>query len=571
MTFSTRSQGPGVDRPRLLIIGLDGATYDILLPTMDAGLMPNLKAIADNGVRAVLNSTIPPLSGPAWTAFLTGKLAAKNGVFHYFRREAPGQSFSKSIAVVNGASIRTFTLWDWLGELGYRVISINVPMTYPPRPLNGLLITGVETPPGSQDFTYPPDLAASLSGYRIDQDYFLAERLFDWTSRPEPTRILADQIELLVSRRDTSLQLMREHDWDCFMVVFSETDRIGHYVWDQLKDALWSADALSSQIQDFFRELDRAIGQLREAAGPNTAVVVMSDHGMGPWACKQVHLADWLQRHGLTALEKGFNSRLMSVLAAAGLSKDRVVALSRRFLPASVIDRIADRTTRLQPQVSVPGSSAVAVAVYASVAGIDLVAAHESSGMHEMDQRRRLAEQIRQGVQEILDPDTGEPVIERVFLREELFVGPYMDQIPDLLLVFKPQYHASTAIGHKALVSPIRPTARAIHLRGEHRPQGVFMACGYPIRRLGVWEVPIALPDVMPTALYMLGATVPEDLDGEVKLDLFEETFVRQHPVRIVPVDKDFEARVARFPTDSHMSSEDEERLRRRLQGLGYL
>ena len=562
MTMPRASLGSIDGRQRLLIIGLDGATFDVLLPMMDAGIMPNLKAIADSGTSSVLESTVPPLSGPAWTAFLTGKQAGKNGVFHFFERDGRGERFSKS-RIVSSTSIQTPTLWDWLGRFGRQIVSINMPMTYPPRPVNGLLISGVLTPPGAKLFTYPRDLADSLPGYRVDFDYWLADGLFDGTARPDAVRILEDQTALLAIRRAASVQLMQDFDWDCFAVVISGTDRIGHYLWDYLVDAPTSCGQVAEKVRAYFLQLDQVIGQLRGVAGEKTPVILVSDHGMGPAPKRTVHLADWLLQHGLLVLRSKHS--LVSILKSLGLSKEMLLGAFRRVLRPATLHRVRSFSSGLQPKVSTGTSLAVVVPLYDSWVGIDLLVGGSADGADEETQRREVADWICEHACEIIDPDTHRPVVERVFRRSELFSGPLMDPIPDLLLVLKPGYRASSSVGHATLVSPYWPSPTS--LPGAHHNQGIFMGCGYPLRNGGFAGESLSLQDVMPTILYLLGVPIPDDVDGEVIVDLFEDSFVRDHEMEAAPAD--WEAG-ARSQGVTEYSQEETQALEERLCGLGY-
>ncbi len=141
---------------RILIIGLDGATWTVLEPYIAAGALPNIARLRDGGVHGELRSTIPPLSAPAWATFMTGKSPARHGVFHFRRQDAGG--------IVDGRNIDSATLWDVLSHQNRRSIVINMPMTYPPRPVAGVVVTGLLTPPDAPVFTYPPELSERLAG-----------------------------------------------------------------------------------------------------------------------------------------------------------------------------------------------------------------------------------------------------------------------------------------------------------------------------------------------------------------------------------------------------------------------
>jgi predicted AlkP superfamily phosphohydrolase/phosphomutase len=143
---------------KVFAIGVDGGTLELVRPWAQAGKLPTFARMMAQGAVGELESTIPPITGPAWASFMTGKNPGGHGVGDWMRRVDGGYRLTP----VNATEIKSRLFWDLLGQAGKRVGIINVPVTYPPRPLNGFLISGLLTPRGSQDFTYPPALAQEL-------------------------------------------------------------------------------------------------------------------------------------------------------------------------------------------------------------------------------------------------------------------------------------------------------------------------------------------------------------------------------------------------------------------------
>src|SRR5688572_30533125 len=139
---------------RLLMIGLDGATFQLLGPWMEAGALPKLQKVRDQGVSGTLKSSIPPVTAPAWQCFMTGKNPGKHGVYWFMHRRPE----SYDVVPINSTDCDGLTLWELLGKAGYKVAALNIPGTYPPRLLNGVMISGLLTPAGRRDFVYPPGL-----------------------------------------------------------------------------------------------------------------------------------------------------------------------------------------------------------------------------------------------------------------------------------------------------------------------------------------------------------------------------------------------------------------------------
>src|SRR5262245_4834372 len=141
---------------KVLFIGLDGCTFDLLDQLMDAGLMPQLKRFIGDGVRGLLETTIPPITPTAWVSWMTGKNPGKHGVFEFLLRRKGSNSLPDM--PVSSRSRDGIAFWDVLGLMGKRAIVTNVPCTYPPTMVNGLMISDFLTPRGRRDFTYPESL-----------------------------------------------------------------------------------------------------------------------------------------------------------------------------------------------------------------------------------------------------------------------------------------------------------------------------------------------------------------------------------------------------------------------------
>ena len=146
------------NRGKMLVVGWDGATFDVIRPMLERGELPNLARLIDGGARGPLRSTMPPSSAVAWSTFMTGRAPANHGIFGFYR----SNDHAYRARLIDSRDLDGPRFWDWLGEAGYRTGVINVPLTYPPRPLNGFLVGGMLTPGAEEIFTYPTDLTTHL-------------------------------------------------------------------------------------------------------------------------------------------------------------------------------------------------------------------------------------------------------------------------------------------------------------------------------------------------------------------------------------------------------------------------
>ena len=217
---------------RVLVIGLDGATFNVIEPLIAQGRLPTLARLMREGTHAPLRSTIQPSSEQAWTSFMTGVQNGKHGIFSFVRRR-PG---SYEFEYVNGRNIGAPALWDILSDRGRPTITINVPMTYPPHPVKGVLIGGLMSPGERSRFTYPDgiyeELCQAVGGYVIDVD---TER-GDLT--PEEEERLVEQVfEMTRLRTAATLHLAHTRPWDLLTVVYGSPDRVSHKFWKYMDPA----------------------------------------------------------------------------------------------------------------------------------------------------------------------------------------------------------------------------------------------------------------------------------------------------------------------------------------------
>ena len=144
--------------PKVVVIGLDAATWTVIRPWMAEGKMPNLAKLMKAGVSGALESILPPITPPAWTSFMTGKNPGKHGIFHFVETEHGGYAMNYA----NATSRRSQTVWKLLNDAGYSVGTMNIPFTYPPERLNGFQISGMDTPSETSPFIHPPELREEL-------------------------------------------------------------------------------------------------------------------------------------------------------------------------------------------------------------------------------------------------------------------------------------------------------------------------------------------------------------------------------------------------------------------------
>lgn len=557
---------------RVLVIGLDGATWDVLDPWIQDGSLPNLARLRQNGSAGFLRSTLPPLTAAAWSTFMTGKRPGKHGVFHFIDLFSEEASVSGKPTLVNGRNIKSSVLWDIIAHNQGKVTVINVPMTYPPRPVNGSLISCFLTPKNAPTFTYPPELATQLTDYIIDLDRFIDAKPYQDSYKSGATTPSLDLMQefrdMTEKRARVTLSLMDSQPWDFFMVVFISTDRMGHYLWPYHRspnpnDTLEVQD-LCRAVYNHYKRLDEIIGELIAKAGDDVNIVIMSDHGMGPRYSKRVHCNFWLKQKGWLETQAGQSRSLTSAegwLRRLGIPRDKVGRLLFR-IPGVAKSRVVKKAVKSQtPAVDRAQSKAYSVPIYDNIAGIRVTLTGES--------KEQLCQEITQELYKIVDPETKQKIVNRICRGNEYYEGPYAENIPDLIVILKPEYGFGYQISnYSSVVTKVIANSRQ---QGDHRLDGIFIAAGPDISPHAEMMPNLAIEDIAPTILYLMELPVPSDMDGRTLTEIIKPEVMARRPVtQSKPVGFWPNENEVLF-NDEVMSDEDEAEIRGRLQALGYL
>ena len=564
--------------PRVLVIGLDGATFRLIKPLVEAGQLPILSKLMREGAAGVLRSTIQPSSEQAWSSFMTGTNNGKHGVYG-FQRRLPG---TYQFSYVNARSVAGRSLWQRLSEAERDVIAINVPMTYPPEPVRGVLIGGLLSPGEQSRFTYPDGIYAELAqhcgDYRIDVDI---ER-----GRMDEAQLLAladDAVDMIHKRTCATLHLADTRPWDFLMVVYGASDRLAHKFWKYwdpghpLHDPD-QADTLGDVLPRIYRELDTAVGELLERlADENTTLFIISDHGFGPME-KAVYLNRWLAQKGYLHFKAD----------GAASPRQRAAGMMRAGLRRGVkwLDNPLVNQAKRQAFARLPGLKGT---LYSSVAfgQVDWTRtqAYALGTMGNIylnrqgrepdgivaggEEAERLSASLMAELGRLLDPDTGEPVFHAIHRGADLYHGPNLDAAPDIVCVKDSRYHVVTADwqdGDDIVVALGGKMHFVSDQSGQHDLNGVLFAQG-PHIRAGRQVQNAHLMDMAPTILYTLDEDIPDVMDGRVLENLFEAELLSERPIRFV---RDETANHHHRPDDGE-SDEDREAVRKHLAGLGYL
>ncbi len=541
---------------KLLIVGWDGATFDLLEPWIQAGHLPNLAGLVQRGAHGRLLSVPNMNSGPAWTSVSTGLNPGKHGVFGLvgFIED------SYRLRPLNATDRRAKAIWQMVGEAGQRVVVMNLPMTYPAEPVNGVLIAGGDAPSAaSAGFSYPKQMAEEISTRA--GEYIVAERVDELIREGQKAEALERLKTVIKSRTNAALYLMDSQPWDLFLVLFTASDSVQHYFWEDL-----AGGPHRDAILTIFQHLDVALGKILTKAGEGTTAIILSDHGFGELVVTAEFLNDFLAELGLLNYARRSRSRIRRLR--------RFFALLERFLSDRAKGWLLSRVPRLRGLRSavlggIDWSTTRAFnLVGSSQIWVNVQGRYPQGVVAPGQEYEEVVSLIQRALTEAVDPETGRPAVKAVHRHRDLYHGPYLEQAPDLLVEWADEPARSGLAWYGAerqAVASRKPAYRPFLINGGHRRMGIFVGAGAPFSSGAVVEG-ATLYDITPTVLYLMGQPIPSHLDGHVLEDALAEQWLHAHPPRFAEEDSSIPLGLA-----VSISTTDEDTVMERLRALGYV
>jgi predicted AlkP superfamily phosphohydrolase/phosphomutase len=496
-----------------MVVGLDSASPQFIDQWVDS--LPNLRLLREEGVHGVLESIVPPSSVPAWQCFATGKNPAKIGLWGFL-------SIGPDRRVREGTTTPEIgCIWDLCSKAGMKVGVFNVPGTYPPYPVNGFMVSGFPTPPGKV-WAYPENimkrLDSAVDGYDIDVPL----------TKPSEMRggeeAYLDQVQSLHKKSiEAAKLLVNWFDPEVFVMTLQGLDLVQH----DFSRYLGMPDSkYSSIVKDWYVNLDSAVGELRALATRDTVFLVLSDHGSIPISTS-FHVNEFLQRKGLLHLKPGIEKK------EGGEFYSRVRKMVLKHLSANTIrtiyrltpDRIAHKFTAsayferilsgLVESIDWENTKAFSTGGPQAAMYFNLKAKDGSD--ENSRERTELINTIREAVNDLTHPKTGERIRAVYHLREDVFRGPYQNEAPDLAVELFGQ--------NEKIHIRITPNSGELwsfspHLSSEHIREGFWSMTGPGIHP-GLRQ-DASILDMAPTLQKILGLDLAEDLDGKALQSIFQ-------------------------------------------------
>jgi predicted AlkP superfamily phosphohydrolase/phosphomutase len=535
---------------KVMAIGLDGTSWDLITPWMQSGHLPNFKRLMQAGTCGVLRTTIPCITCPALPSFYTGKNPGNIGLFAFNK---PDGSF------MTYRDINSRAIWEILSQNGKKCGVFNLRTTYPPQPTSGIILAGTHNPTKQTNYIYPEGLRPQVSDFHI--------------TMKDLTRI---NIDLLKSKREAVEGLMRitrnrfriatdfldKEDFDFFLLWIEHSDSIQHWSWHR-----------QDYILDFFKMLDGLIAEIMEKYSRDHNIFFLSDHGFGGYKTREFFVNSWLRKEGYLRMQ---NRRLaISTYYGAYNLASRLFGLGSLGMWLRVYSKILVKLLFKYVGKKGPRATGHQRRILASkrrfLFGVDWQNSLAYSDLNwcirlnekglTQSEKDRITGEIIDKLQNLYDSE-GNKVVKEALRREKIYEGRYLAQLPEIIILYNKQYAGRNTLTRKITRRITHPSKVGSH---QDAIEAIIMATGPDVRK----EAKIQnanIYDLTPTFLHLMGEAVPDDMDGKVLKEFFDEgseAYARE--VRYGPGEGliDREAHV--------MDKKERKEMEKSLRALGYI
>lgn len=522
---------------KIIILGLDGATWTKLDEYVKKGVMPNFSSIIKKGTKAVLNSNFPFTSGAAWTTIFTGVNPGKHGIPHHSiggKQELP-------------------SIWKVLSDRGLTSIVMNDLITYPPLKIQGMMISGgFSTPSQSENFTFPAKIRDEINSLIGTYKPSLDKNALKNAQEGKLEEFFEEVEDLGNKVIQVGLHLAEKYEWQVFSTTIENPDYIHHFFWDK-----------TNFLEKFYAWLDDKINKFYKLANSNGAnFLIVSDHGFGPIK-KHFFVNTWLEQSGFTKLGKP--GKIRKTLAKTTVKRDYVRKNLARFKIRKIASKLTPQTIKGMIPIEEEENGFIEknTKIFSEAYNEITVKVDDSDAYEKM--RNQIIEKL------LKIEDDGQKIVLKALKREDIFHGPYVDRAYDIQLLLNEGFCWSPSIRDKFLLSP----EEFGKLRtGDHRPEGILFAVGPDIKSDYNLEKKINNWDIFPTILHLLEQSIPNYVDGRVIEEIFnEKSNISKKSITFENTsEKEFIKKRILEINDSEAYSKDEEaEIRKHLQDMGYI
>lgn len=507
---------------KLMVIGLDGATWDLMRPFAEKGILPTFKKLMENGVYGNLESTIPPITIPAWISFATGKNPGKIGCYDFL---IPRNSLN-DLRPITTKDIHGKTFYEILDENGKKCIIINLPGSHPPR-IKEIVITSLMTQ--GDNFIFPPELVneiPELKKYKIIPNNLLPKNGMS-------KDFIDDIREMEKIRFECARKLFRK-DWDFFFLMFNGTDMIQHAMYNKLISG--TMDDNSDPIK-VYKEIDKYIGWFVGNVFQDVNILFMSDHGFRVYK-KGFITNGWLKEEGYLKVEptlKLQNPIFFKSDEKAKIKKIKLYILNYlrvlTWLHPFYIKLMEILPLGIHAGVQPKLSETIACSSTISVSNFGWIYINDKKrfidGKVEIADYENVRTEIINKLKQLRDPETGEKVIKNIWEKEDIYSGSQLGIAPDIIFMLVDEYRSNSSFSALTITKIFddkigRKIDEYTIGINEHALQGIFLAYGPDIRK-GVEIQNSKIYDLAPTILHLMNVPIPKDMDGRVLKEILKE------------------------------------------------
>ncbi len=543
---------------KLFVFAVDGATFDILLPWIEKGYLPNFAKAYKRGVHGELTSTIPPVSPNAWVSFFTGKNCGKHGVIDFTYRNK--DSYMKK--PVSSLTYSDKTLWDILTENNIESGYLNMPLTYPVRKIKGCAVSGLLTPQDANDYYYPQNLMGEIEK-GIGKKYRLYNKEIYHPNRLQELK--NDIFDTLDIRLKTTEYIIKNKSAEFFVSHFFGGDRLQHETWhimdkDHPRHSL-KEEGFSDMILEYYKKLDQGIGNILKILGHDTPYIIMSDHGFGP-AYNYYFVNNFLLKNGyltlknnpVTKIKKSLYNSKLTPYTLYNLFKKTKLGGKRLSFDVGKRYRLMRKIFLSFDDVDWSKTKLYATGNKAAQIFVNLKGREPEGIVSPGFEYRKLIDDLTEELKEIKNLDF------QIYKKQDIFSGDRTKDMPDIVCSIND--YEIQSLGSADFISKknLRPSFDS----GDHRLNGIFMASG-DIFAKNKKIKGLNILDLAPNILLAMNCPIDNNMDGGIKNEIFDADFFSAQKPEFKNYGKYNPAPIKAY------NAREEDLIKKHLNDLGYI